>query len=243
MIPKIIHYCWFGGNPLSPDAVKCIESWRRYFPDYEVKEWNESNFDVRMIPYTADAYEAGKYAFVSDFARMWILYNHGGLYFDTDVEVIRPFDDILARGSFMGCEIDGGNPYIMVNPGLGLGTESGNPVMKHVVDFYSKHNFRMSDGSINPEAIVRITTNALVAYGLKDEPGIQTVEGITIYPKEYFNPFDDNTGRLNKTSNTYSIHWYSKTWMTVNPIRQKLVRLIHRFISPAVVAKIKKFIR
>lgn len=103
-IPKVIHYCWFGGNPLPSLAEKCIASWRKYLPDYEIKRWDESNFDVNIIPYTKQAYEAKKYAFVSDYARFWILYNYGGLYFDTDVEVIRSMDDIIAAGPFMGCE-------------------------------------------------------------------------------------------------------------------------------------------
>ena len=104
MIPKTIHYCWFGGNPLPEMAIKCIESWKKFLPDYEIKQWDESNFDVNMIPYAAEAYKAKKYAFVSDFARFWILYNYGGLYFDTDVEVIKPMDNIIAKGPFMVCE-------------------------------------------------------------------------------------------------------------------------------------------
>lgn len=106
MIPKIIHYCWFGRNPLPPLAQECIASWRKYLPDYEIKEWNEDNFDVNAIPYTAEAYRQKKYAFVSDYARFWIMYHYGGLYFDTDVEVIRPLDDIIAAGNFMGFELD-----------------------------------------------------------------------------------------------------------------------------------------
>ena len=106
MIPKIIHYCWFGRNPLPELALKCIASWKKYMPDYEIKEWNEDNFDVNIIPYTAEAYAQKKYAFVSDYARFWILYRYGGIYFDTDVEVIRPIDDIIARGNFMGFETD-----------------------------------------------------------------------------------------------------------------------------------------
>ena len=104
MIPKIIHYCWFGHNPLPPLALKCIASWKKYLPDYEIKEWNEENFDVNIIPYTREAYAAGKYAFVTDYARFWILYKYGGIYFDTDVEMIRPIDDIIAAGGFMGYE-------------------------------------------------------------------------------------------------------------------------------------------
>ena len=107
MIPKIIHYCWFGHNPLPESAIKCIESWKKFFPDYEIREWNEDNFNVDIIPYTKDAYEAKKYAFVSDYARFWILEKFGGLYFDTDVEVIKSMEDIIAEGAFLGAEIDG----------------------------------------------------------------------------------------------------------------------------------------
>ena len=97
MIPKVIHYCWFGGKPLPASAQKCIDSWKKFLPGYEIVRWDESNFDVRAIPYISEAYDAGKYAFVSDYARFWVLYNFGGLYFDTDVEVIRPMDDIIAE--------------------------------------------------------------------------------------------------------------------------------------------------
>ena len=122
MIPKIIHYCWFGRGEKPALAKKCIASWRKFFPDYEIKEWNEGNFDVNIIPYTAEAYACKKYAFVSDYARFWVLYKYGGLYFDTDVEVIRPMDDIVARGPFMGIETPatfGNLPNVA--PGLGLG--------------------------------------------------------------------------------------------------------------------------
>lgn len=130
MIPKIIHYCWFGRNPLPELAQKCIASWKKYLPDYEIKEWNEDNFDVNIIPYTAEAYAQKKYAFVSDYARFWILHKYGGIYFDTDVEVIRPIDDIIARGNFMGFETDpnpakGDASEGSVAPGLGLGVAPG----------------------------------------------------------------------------------------------------------------------
>ena len=131
MIPKIIHYCWFGHNPLPELAKKCIASWKNYFPDYEIKEWNESNFDVNAIPYTEEAYKQKKYAFVSDYARFWILYHYGGLYFDTDVEVIKPMNEIIERGPFMGCEntaknrnkvVDSSGLELGVNPGLVIGS-------------------------------------------------------------------------------------------------------------------------
>lgn len=105
MIPKIIHYCWFGGNPLPEMAVKCIESWKKYCPDYEIKRWDESNFDLNCCNYVKEACQAKKWAFVSDYVRFKVLYDEGGLYFDTDVELIKPIDDILERGPFMGVEV------------------------------------------------------------------------------------------------------------------------------------------
>lgn len=230
--PKKIHYCWFGRNPLPESALKCIASWRKYFPGYEIIEWNEDNFDVNSIPYTAEAYAAKKYAFVSDYARFKILYDHGGLYFDTDVEVIKSFDDILSQGSFMGVEVEPQNgSNIAVNPGLGLGVSAHNNILSEIIDFYTVHNFRLENGKINPYAVVKITTDHLCRHGLKNISGIQAIEDITIYPAEYFNPLDDATGRLYKTSKTHSIHWFSKTWMDVNPFRQTISRFIHRIFG------------
>lgn len=240
MIPKIIHYCWFGGNELPQSALKCIASWRKYLPDYEIKEWNESNFDVNIIPYTQEAYEAKKYAFVSDFARFWILYKYGGLYFDTDVEVIKPMNNLIARGPFMGCEIDSDiNKHIAVAPGLGLGTTPNLKIYKEILNYYETMHFLKDDGTINLTTVVHYTTHVLKKNGLKNIPGIQQVAGIYIYPKNYFNPFDNATGRLNITQETYSIHWYSKTWLKVNPFRQWASRLAHRIFGTNLFAKFK----
>ena len=145
MIPKVVHYCWFGKNPLPASAQKCIASWRKYLPDYEIKEWNEDNFDVDIVPYTRQAYEARKYAFVSDYARFWILYLHGGLYFDTDVEIIRPLNNIISAGAFMGFENNGitnqkriPDTGIGVNPGLGLGVAAGLFFYNEILEYLNK---------------------------------------------------------------------------------------------------------
>lgn len=230
---KKIHYCWFGRNPLPESARRCIASWRKFFPDYEIVEWNEDNFDVNCIPYTAQAYEAGKYAFVSDYARFAVLYKQGGIYFDTDVEVIAPMADVIARGPFMGFEINPcrDRPYGAVAAGLGIGAEAGMDFYKTVLDYYAKLNFRRPDGSYNmTDAVVNIVTRELVKAGLRDEPGIQHVAGITIYPQDWFNPFDDATGRLYKTENTRTIHWFTKTWLNVHPWRQWAGRFYHRMV-------------
>ncbi len=246
MIPKLIHYCWFGRNPLPESAKKCIASWRKFLPDYEIIEWNEDNFDVNSIPYTAQAYEAKKYAFVSDYARFKILYEHGGVYFDTDVEVIRPMDDIIARGPFMGFEINPcvSRPYGAVNPGVGMAGKKGLNLYKSVLEYYAQLNFIQADGSHNiTDAVVNITTRELIKGGLQNEAGLQTVAEVTIYPADYFNPFNDATGRLNKTANTRTIHWYSKTWLNVHPWRQSLSRFVHRFFGTQSVSRIRKIIK
>lgn len=212
MIPKIIHYCWFGRNPLPPLAKRCIESWQKYLPDYEIEEWNEDNFDVNSIPYTAEAYEAGKYAFVSDYARFWILYKYGGVYFDTDVEVILSMDDVLARGAFMGFELVS-KERLAVNPGLGMAAESGLHLYQEILSRYETMSFSLEDGSLNPYTMIPMVTELLVDAGLKGDGTIEHIAGIDVYPPDWFNPFDYLTGRLTKTENTRSIHWFAKSWM------------------------------
>lgn len=217
MIPKIIHYCWFGKNPLPDLAVKCIESWKVHFPDYEIIEWNEENFDVNIVPYTAEAYRAKKYAFVSDYARFWILHKYGGLYFDTDVEVIKNMDDIIAKGAFMGCElcpdrVNGGfKPAIA--PGLGLGVEPGNKLYEKILESYkNKHLFDFK--GLITETVVGIVTKLLTCnQKVLDLRQICEIEGVTIYPSDYFCPIIAYTGEMNITENTRSIHHYTATWM------------------------------
>lgn len=224
MIPKIIHYCWFGGNPLPPLTQECIASWKKYLPDYEIKEWNESNFDVNSIPYTAEAYKQKKYAYVSDYARFEIIYKYGGIYFDTDVEVIKPMDDIIARGCFMGFEQDpdGDNTPGKYAPrycfdvalGLGFGMTPNHPFMAEMIEHYKNLTFEpIPTGDIAwYKTIVAHTTEKLCARGLKNVPGIQQLDDIFIYPSEYFAPINAISRRLHITPNTRTIHRYMASW-------------------------------
>ena len=217
MIPKKIHYCWFGGNPLPESAKKYIETWKKYCPDYEIIEWNESNFDVNQNQYCKEAYEAKKWAFVSDYARFWILYKHGGIYFDTDVEVIKPLDSIIEKGPFMGCERDAdksGATAIAVAPGLGLGVNPGLGLYKEILDLYDTLHFKNNDGSLNLKTVVQYTTEILVKHGLKNTNQIQKCAGVYIYPREYFCPKNIDTGALEITENSYTIHHFEGTWLT-----------------------------
>lgn len=215
-IPKTIHYCWFGGNPLPELAKKCIASWRKFLPDFEIKEWNESNFDLSCCPYVREAYEAKKYAFVSDYTRFWILEKEGGLYFDVDVEVVKPLDEILQRGAFMGCE--GTSPterrVALINPGLGMGMPRQLPFLQEILSEYHRRHFLHPDGSQNLTTIVETATQALLAHGLREELKVQRVADIWIYPPEYFCPINYYTGRRTFTLNTHTIHHYAASWVS-----------------------------
>lgn len=212
VIPKKIHYCWFGSAPLPDLAVKCIRSWQEFLPDFQIIEWNEKNFDVNINDYTREAFKEKKYAFVSDYARFWILYQFGGVYFDTDVELIRPLYEILEQGPFMGCEHDGGaNSEIAVAPGLGLAGTPNHPIFKQVLDFYDTLHFSVN-GKLNLTTVVHYTTAILKRNGLKNVEHLQQVGGINIFPKEFFCPKSFETGEMMMTKNTYSIHHFAASW-------------------------------
>lgn len=230
MIPKVIHYCWFGGNALPESAKKCIDSWRKFLPDYEIKEWNETNYDVHKIPYIHEAYEARKFAFVSDYARFDILYQYGGLYFDTDVQILKSMDDIIAKGSFMGREAgswmkDYGHPKgLAVAPGLALGVDVGHPLYKEFLDVYQTLQFRLADGSMNTKTICWYVTEILLKHGLTDNNDyIEKVAGVFIYPADVFCPMDHTQGnKVTLTDRTVSIHLYDCSWIDHNSLSYKL---------------------
>lgn len=236
MIPKIIHYCWFGGNPLPELAKKCISSWKKYFPDYEIKEWNEDNFDVNCCDYVKEAYDEKKWAFVSDYARFWILYHEGGIYFDTDVEVIKDMSPIIEKGAFIGCEtVD------KCAPGLGLGVNPGLGLYKEILDYYDSIHF-ISRNEIQ-ETVVDHTTKILKRHGWIGNGEIEEVAGVTVYPPEYFCPMDYMTGKITITDNTYSIHWYAASWQSLySKFKTKLKYILGENLTNKVI-KFKKLLK
>ncbi len=240
MIPVKIHYCWFGGNPKSAVIEKCIASWRKYFPDCEIIEWNESNFDIDCNLYVRQAYGAKKYAFVSDYARFWALEKYGGLYFDTDVEVIRPFGELLEQEAFAGFE----TPEFIA-PGLVLYTkEPGHPTIRRAKEWYEQASFLDEKGERIKINVCGMFTNILKEYGFQPNNQLQTCGGMTLYPIEYFCPYDDATGVLKKTGNTYCIHWYAKSWMSPGRIlRNRITRIIHRLFGADIKQKLFKIVR
>ena len=238
MIPKIIHYCWFGRKPLSPLALKCIASWKKHLPDYEIKEWNEDNFDVNQIPYIEQAYKCKKYAFVSDYARFKIMYEYGGVYFDTDVEVVKPLDDIIDKGTFFGLENNDEKLNFACAPGLGFACNPGLGLCKDMVELYKNLIFCV-DGKNNIKTVVQYFSELLLEKGLKPHNGIIEFQNITIYPPDYFCPKSFENGKIVMTENTRTIHHYAASWL--GP-KEKFIQLLTRLIGTKNVLRLWKLL-
>lgn len=232
MIPKKIHYCWFGNGKKSRLVKKCIDSWKRYCPDYELIEWNETNFDVSMNEYTKMCYEQKKYAFLSDYARLYLVCEYGGIYLDTDVELLKSPDDLLKQEAFFGFETD---EYVA--SGLGFGSVSHGIVIEAMLKEY---NFLL-DGKQDVVGCPILNTRALEKFGLKKNGKLQELNGTVIYPVEYFNPYEWTTGRLKKTENTVSIHWYAAGWMShPKKIRKMITKPLHRIFGVDALQRFRK---
>ncbi len=224
-IPKRIHYCWFGGKPKTEGVLKCIESWREKCPDYDIIEWNEQNFDIDKIAYTREAHQAGKWAFVSDVARLFALVNQGGIYLDTDVELVDSFDLVLNNNAFVGFE---GTKHIATAV---MACKAGNKMMAELLDSYKTSRFIAGGQKFDMTTNVVRFTNLLVEKGLLLNGKRQVINGVSIYPTDYFSPYDYINGRLMRTVNTIAIHWYSVSWLENVPLRRRLSQYYHRLIG------------
>lgn len=207
-IPKIIHYCWFGGNPLPELAVKCINSWKKHCPDYEIIEWNESNFDLQQNTYIKEAFAAKKWAFITDYVRLYALLKYGGVYMDTDVELIKPIDSFLVHDAFSGFEkIDNVPTGIMA-------CKKKFRLFQELLDFYKDKHFILPDGSLDTTTNTVIITQICLDKGLKLNNRFQIIDGFALYPKDYFCPKDYDSGEIILTDNTVAIHHFSGSWLT-----------------------------
>jgi hypothetical protein len=243
MIPKIIHYCWFGNSQKSQLNNYCIESWKKLCPDYEIVEWNESNYDIQKNKYMYDAYLAGKWGFVSDYARLDIIYNEGGIYLDTDVELLKNLDSLLTNRAYFGFEIaegkDGLEPFIAT--GLGFGAEKGNEVVAGMRSCYDNLSFYDETGTMQLIPCPVYNTQYLMGLGFVRKDCIQQRAGVQIYPHEYFAPKNYITGKLNLTPNTISIHHYNGSWISNrNYIKKMVKRLILNTLGERTYNKIKQ---
>ncbi|MFI7846651.1 glycosyltransferase family 32 protein [Dorea amylophila] len=207
MIPKKIHYCWFGRNPKPDIVLKCIKSWKRYMPEYEIIEWNEENYDVNKCKYTAEAYKAGKWAFVSDYARFDVLNTMGGIYFDTDVELLKKIpDDILLNNAFTGMESAG-----KVSPGLIFASVPQHPFLQKILNVYNEASF-IQNGKRNYKTVNEFTTEILESNGFELKQEYQKVDDVAIYPSTIFCGYDQDLREYDIRPETISVHHYSGTW-------------------------------
>ena len=226
MVPKKIHYCWFGRGKKPQLAKKCISSWKKVCPDYEIIEWNEENLNIDAYPYAKYCLENKKWAFLSDFVRLVVVAEHGGIYFDTDVELLKRPDDLLLYGAFYGFENNSN-----VATGLGFGAEANHPTILAMREQYLNLKAK-EDGTYPLVVCPALNTQALIPFGLKLDGSRQNIAGAEILPSDFLNPYDDPTGRLNKTSNTISVHWYTKSWMSRGSIlRSRLTKPLHRIFG------------
>ncbi len=213
MIPKIIHYCWFGGAKKPKSVKKCIKSWKKYCPDYQIIEWNESNVDLCVNDYAKQAYEEKAWAFVSDYFKVWTVYHYGGIYFDTDVQLIKNLDKLLIHKMFAGFEQDASLDRKEVALGLGFGAEKEHPFIKEHLEFYDTVTIYDEQGKFNKTPIAMYTTELLTNRGLDvNKNKTQDLGDIIVYPTEYFCPKDFITGNVHCTENTFSIHNFDATW-------------------------------
>lgn len=227
MIPKVIHYCWFGSGEIPEKDKKCIESWKKYCPDYKIIQWNEHNYDINKNVYMKEAYEAQKWGFVPDFARLDIIYQNGGIYLDTDVEVVRNLDELLKNHAYFGFE-----EGEFINPGSGFGAEAYHPGIKKLMSIYQDRHFKKEDGSYDTTPSPVLHRDKLKELGMQLNDKKQVVEDITLYPTEYFSPFRYYTGLLITTDKTFSIHRYNMSWVDKISRKwtlreQKMSRVIH----------------
>ena len=211
MIPKIIHYCWFGGGKMPTLVEQCIASWHMHMPDWQYRLWNESNFDIAISPaYVQQAYQAKKYAFVSDYVRLWALEQEGGVYLDTDVEVLRPLDDLLQDTAFIGLE----ESKALLPGTCVMGCEAHCKWVEDMLLTYKGARFMLEDGNLDMTTNVQRMGNAMVKNGLlhKRETQYLSQWGLRIYTHDYFSPIT-STRVMRKSKNTYCIHRFAGSWM------------------------------
>lgn len=229
MIPKTIHYCWFGGNPLPEDTKYYIETWKKHLPDYQIKEWNEETFDLNSNRYVREAYESKKWAFITDYVRLYALSTEGGVYMDTDVEVLKSLDVFLSDKGFSGFErVDAVPTGIMAS-------EKNHPFINELLHEYDDLHFIKEDGELDLTTNVVRITNAAKKHGLTLNNKKQTICDFTFYPKDYFCPKNPRTFEVELTPNTYTIHHFAGSWVAENTFRRRIKKILPVAVKKVVV--------
>lgn len=238
-IPKIIHYCWFGRSEKPEIVKKCIQSWKNILTDYEIIEWNEDNFDINSNKYVKEAYENKKYAFVSDYVRVKVLYNMGGIYLDTDVEVYKSLDEFLEEESFWGFEEKN---YIATST---IGARSGNRLIKQFLDFYEGKSYTEMAKDVETSTNVQIVTRIFKEIGFEMNGERQSIDNIgTIYPQEYFSPYDYINYYDKKTDKTYTMHHFYKSWISPkDKIKSNIKKVLAKTVGGKNIARIRSIVQ
>lgn len=232
LIPKKIHYMWLGGKPIPANLQKCISSWKKFCPEYEIIRWDETNYDVHKNSFVAQAYDNKMYGFVPDYARLELLYEYGGIYLDTDVELVRNLDELLYQEAFCGVE-----KWQVLNFGGCSGAVKGHASLEPFLDVWSKRKLIRTDGSIDRISSGLIDTSVAIHAGYQINGTNQMVNGMNIYTYDYFHPYDYMSGKTEMTSNTFSIHHFNGGWLDKAAIEnnQRTVKQYDEFFSNAVV--------
>lgn len=234
MIPKIIHYCWFGRGKMPELAEKCIASWHKYLPEYEYKLWNEDTFDINSVPYVKEAYESRKFAFVTDYIRLWALCNYGGVYMDTDVEILKPLDDFMKLPAFTGYEASSS-----MSPVTGLMASAPNGIwVTEQLAYYDGKHFINEDGTLDMTTNTVTISNIMVKNGFKITGQYSVYKNdMHIFPVDYFCPLT-STRVLKLTHNTCCIHHFAGSWVERTKWQKFKGFITHKIIGPTLTDKI-----
>lgn len=235
MVPKIIHYCWFGRGPKPQLALDCIESWKKILPEYEIKEWNEDNFDLDMYPYAREAYDNRKFAFVTDIVRLYALYNEGGVYMDSDVEILKPLDSFLHHAAFSGFEAEDRFPT-----GL-MAAEKGSLWAKENLDWYLGKHMVKPDGTLDLTTNVAIIMKVMERFNVQLNNTYQDFPGyFTLYPRDVFCPYEPSTKKLVTTENSVCIHHFAGSWVPPLNICGKIEKILIPIIGKETILRLQK---
>ncbi|ANE46255.1 glycosyl transferase [Paenibacillus swuensis] len=237
-IPRVIHYCWFGRGEKTGKIARCMKSWQKHLGDYTLMEWNEDNFDLNTNRYVKEAYEARKYAFVSDYVRLHALYTHGGIYMDTDVEVLQPLDRFLTHEAFSGFEDEQ-----FASSSL-MGAAAGHPWIAELMEYYGDRPFHLADGAYDMTTNTAIITRSCAKHGFKENGVYQVLtNGVTFYPRTYFCPYDYINGANFITEQSYAIHHFAKSWLPLHVrVRGDIKRVVSRYLGPGWISKLRALV-
>jgi len=238
-IPRIVHYCWFGRGPKPGNIRRYMRSWEKHLRGYTIIEWNEDNFDVGVNRYVKEAYEAKKYAFVSDYARLHALYRYGGIYLDTDVEVIKPLDRFLKHEAFSGFEDE-----TFLQSGT-MGARPGHPWIKELLDDYDRRSFLRPDGSCDTTTNTAVISRICAGHGLRLDGQLQTLaNGVVFYPRSYFSPYDYINGGDYRTADSHTIHHFAQSWLPLHVrLRGRVKRAASRIVGPGNISRLRKLLQ